>query len=56
MRISQKYSDTTSGQRELTAYLNHKFGEGQHIRGYVLKGFSDGSPDFGFGLLVSSEL
>jgi len=56
MRISQKYSDTTSGQGELTAYLNHKFGKGQYIRGYVLKGFSDGSPDFGFGLLVSSDL
>jgi hypothetical protein len=56
IRISQKYSDTTSGQGELTAYLNRKFGKGQYIRGYVLKGFSDGSPDFGFGLLVSSEL
>jgi hypothetical protein len=56
MRISQKYSDTTSGQGELTIYLNHKFGKGQYMRGYVLKGFSDGSPDFGFGLLVASEL
>lgn len=56
MRMSQKLSATTAGQRELTAYLNHRFGEGLFIRGYVLKGFSDGSPDFGFGLLVSSDL
>ena len=56
MRISQRPSAIDAGQRELTVYLTHASGEGLNFRGYVLKGFSDGSPDSGFGLLVSSDL
>lgn len=56
MRISRKPSAIGEGQRELTLYLNHGSGEGLNIRGYVLKGFSDGSPDSGFGMMVSSDL
>lgn len=56
MRLSQKLSATGGGPRELTAYISHRFDESLKISAYVLKGFSDGSPDGGFGLLVSLKL
>jgi hypothetical protein len=56
MRLSQKLYATGEGPRELTAYVSHRFNDSLKISGYVLKGFSDGSPDSGFGLLVTSDL
>jgi hypothetical protein len=55
MRVSQKPSSTGAEQRELTAYVSHSIDESLKMRAYVLKGFADGSPDSGFGLLVSSD-
>ena len=54
MKLSQKPSAIDAEQRELTVYVTHGTDEGLKIRGYVLKGFADGSPDSGFGVLVSS--
>lgn len=54
MKISERYSPTIAGQRELTIYANHRMDDDLNIRGYVLKGFSDGSADSGFGLMISS--
>jgi hypothetical protein len=48
--LAQKNSADGAGRRELTAYLNQGIGNDIYIRGYVLKGFSDGSPDGGFGV------
>lgn len=56
MKMSQKPSAIDAEQRELTVYVSHNTDEGLNIRGYVLKGFADGSPDSGFGVLVSSGL
>ena len=56
MRLSQKLYATGAGPRELTAYVSHRFDESLKISGYVLKGFSDGSPDSGFGVLLTSDL
>lgn len=56
MRSSQKPSAISAEQRELSVYINHKLEEHMIFSGYVLKGFSDGSPDIGIGVLVSSEL
>jgi hypothetical protein len=55
MSLSQNLSATGAKQRELTARISHRFDESLRISGYVLKGFSDGSPDSGFGMLVSSD-
>ncbi|OFZ66942.1 MAG: hypothetical protein A2V79_05210 [Betaproteobacteria bacterium RBG_16_56_24] len=55
MRLSQKPSAAGAGQRELTVYASHRIGESLSVRGYALKGFSDGSPDSGFGVMVSSD-
>lgn len=56
MRLSQKLTATGAGPRELTAYVSHKFDKSLKISGYVLKGFSDGSPDSGFGMLLTLGL
>jgi len=55
MMMVQKPSAIGAEQRELTAYVSHNLDESLKIRGYVLKGFADGSPDSGFGVLISSE-
>jgi hypothetical protein len=55
MRVSQKLYATGEGPRELTAYVTHQFDKNLKINAYVLKGFSDGSPDSGFGMLLTSD-
>jgi|WetSurMetagenome_2_1015567.scaffolds.fasta_scaffold05935_4 hypothetical protein len=52
--LSQSIAANIAQQKELTLYLNHNISDGLNIRGYVLKGFSDASPDSGFGLLLYS--
>lgn len=42
-------SDTGSAQRELTAFYMLKLGGGYKLQAYALKGFADGSPDWGAG-------
>jgi len=54
MKVSQKPSLIGAEQRELTAYVSHNIHENLTMRAYVLKGFADGSPDSGFGLLITS--
>jgi hypothetical protein len=36
-------------QRELTAFWNHRMEHGMRLQAYVLKGFANGSPDWGCG-------
>ncbi len=55
-RMSQKLYATGTGPRELVAYVSHRSGESLKFSGYVLKGFSDGSPDSGFGVMITSAL
>jgi hypothetical protein len=56
MKVAQKPSAIGAEQRELTAYAIHRIDENLKIRGYVLKGFADGSPDSGFGVLLTAAL
>jgi hypothetical protein len=37
-------------QRELTAFWNHRLDRSWRMQAYVLKGFADGSPDWGAGV------
>ena len=53
MSLAQRPSATAAGQQELTAYVNYKIDSHLNAQGYVLKGFSDGSPDRGVGALLS---
>jgi hypothetical protein len=47
-----KSSDTGSAQRELTAFYMLKLAGGYKLQAYALKGFADGSPDWGAGANV----
>lgn len=48
----QKSSATSAAQSELTAFYVHKFDKSWKTQTYLLKGFSDGSPDWGAGVSV----
>lgn len=37
---------------EMTAFLNHKIADHWKAQAYLVKGFADGSPDYGGGVLV----
>ncbi len=52
MDLRQKASATGSPQRELTAYLSHKYNKTWKAQGYVVKGFADGSPDWEAGAVA----
>lgn len=56
IRLSEKPSAIGAQQRELTVYVNHRIDNSLRLRGYILKGFADGSADSGFGVLVSADL
>ena len=53
--LSQRSSAASAGQRELTVYVNHKIDKNLKVQGYLLQGFSNGSPDRGIGAMVSSK-
>lgn len=53
MSLAQSPTTTTARQQELTAYVSYKIDKHFKAQGYVLKGFSDGSPDSGIGALFS---
>jgi len=46
----QRVSDSASPQRELTAFYSRKLDRQWKAQAYVLKGFSNGSPDWGAGV------
>ncbi|MDH4235006.1 MAG: hypothetical protein OEV15_07725, partial [Gallionella sp.] len=50
--LSQSPSATSAGQRELTAYVSRRINKNFKAKGYLLKGFSNGSPDSGLGAQV----
>ncbi len=51
--LRQKALSTSSPQRELTAFVSHKIDKTWKAQGYAVKGFADGSPDWGAGAMVS---
>lgn len=52
LNLSQSPSLTGDGHRELTAYVSRNIGKNFKAKGYVLKGFSNGSPDSSLGAQV----
>lgn len=51
--LRQKASATGAPQRELTAFVSHKLDQSWKAQGYVVTGFTDGSPDWGAGAMVT---
>lgn len=52
--LREKVSATSFPQQELTAYVSHKLGKTWKAQAYALKGFSDGSPDWGAGAMFTA--
>jgi hypothetical protein len=48
----EKASSTSFARNELTGYYSYKFASAWKAQGYVTKGFTDGSPDWGVGANV----
>lgn len=46
----------TSGQNELTLFLDHKVNRENKLRTYFIQGLGDGSPDWGMGVMLSTTL
>lgn len=51
--VAQSPSSTGEGPRTITAFLSHKLSSTAKLQPYVLKGLSNGSPDFGFGAMIT---
>lgn len=51
--LRQKVTATGAPQKELTAFVSHKIDKMWKAQGYVVKGFADGSPDWGAGAMLS---
>lgn len=54
--IRQASTAAGHGVNEATAYWVHKFAGGFKMQAYAVAGFSDASPDYGLGLMLSSSL
>lgn len=52
----QASSATGVSSNEATAYWVHKFGGGMKLQAYAVKGFSNGSADWGLGAMFSKTL
>jgi len=54
-QLSQAPIDGGSGAREATLFVTRELSAQHRFTGYLLKGFSDGSPDWGAGLLLTAS-
>ena len=54
--VAQATTDLAPGRRELTLFVANKLNTNTRIQFYVMKGFSDGSPDHGLGLMLTGTL
>ena len=52
---AQSPSATGAGPKTVTAFLSHKISDSTKLQPYVLKGLSTGSPDFGFGAMITGK-
>lgn len=52
---AQQASATGYAQRELSLYAATQIGKDSYLRGFVMKGLSDGSPDSGYGVSLSTD-
>jgi hypothetical protein len=53
MDLRERSTPTGSPRRELTGFVTHKLDRNWKLQGYAVKGFSDGSPAWGAGAMVT---
>ncbi|MHB1231787.1 MAG: hypothetical protein ACYCZQ_04275 [Burkholderiales bacterium] len=51
--LRQKAFASGAPQRELTAFVTHKLNQTWKAQSYIVKGFADGSPDWGAGAMLT---
>lgn len=51
--VRERSTPTGDPRRELTAFMTHKLDSNRKVQAYLVKGFSDGSPDWGVGATIS---
>ena len=51
--FSEASSRASDDPQELSAALDYKLGKTENLQGYVIKGLSDGSPDWGIGVTLT---
>lgn len=51
--VAQRITALTPGTRELTLFVSNKMSDDLKWQANLLKGLSDASPDYGFGLMVT---
>lgn len=54
--VAQATSASGSSQIEVTGNISRKIDKTKKIQAYLLKGFTDGSPDIGYGVLLTLAL
>jgi hypothetical protein len=51
--VAQSPSPVGAGPETVTAFITHKLSDTTKVQPYVLRGLSNGSPDFGFGAMIT---
>ncbi len=51
--LREAASDTSGQRREVTAYVAYRLTDAWKAQAYALKGFADGSPDYGVGATIA---
>ncbi len=51
--LRERSTPTGSPRRELTGFVTHKLDRNWKLQGYAVKGFSDGSPAWGAGAMIT---
>ncbi|HEY5995247.1 MAG TPA: hypothetical protein VIU46_11690 [Gallionellaceae bacterium] len=54
--VAKRPSATSGDQREVTLFVAQKTAAGNKLQMYILKGFASGSPNIGFGLMLTGHL
>jgi len=54
LNVVQSATAASSNQQDVTVYASQKLSDSLKIQAHFLKGFSDGSPDYGFGAMIIS--
>ena len=54
--IAQSSSNIIPGSRELSFFVSNKLNKTSKIQAGLMKGFSDGSPDFGFSVMITGAI
>lgn len=53
LNAAQSPGDSIADKRDITVFVSHDMASGTTVKANLLKGYSSGSPDLGFGVMIS---